>query len=85
MKSRTMRRFRDLLAALPAKVQQQAYAAYALFASHPNHPGLRLKQVHSEPPIFSARVGIGYRAVAFSTVIRSSGIGSAPMRTTIGF
>ncbi|MBU6151837.1 MAG: hypothetical protein KGR25_10330 [Chloroflexi bacterium] len=63
MKSRTTRRFRELLAALPAQVQRQAEEAYELFEQNPAHPGLRFKQVHPDLPIYSARVGIGYRAV----------------------
>lgn len=63
MNSRTTRRFRELLAALPAHVRQQAREAYRLFQQNPAHPGLRFKQVHADPPIYSARVGIGYRAV----------------------
>jgi len=63
MKSRTTRRFRELFAALPAKVQQQARESYRLFEQNPSHPGLRFKQVHPDPPIYSARVGISYRAV----------------------
>jgi hypothetical protein len=61
--SRTTRRFRELFAALPAHVQQQAREAYRLFQQNPAHPGLRFKQVHADPPIHSARVGISYRAV----------------------
>jgi hypothetical protein len=63
MNSRTTRHFRELFAALPAHVQRQARAAYRLFRDNPAHPGLCFKQVHSDPPIYSARVGIGYRAV----------------------
>jgi hypothetical protein len=63
MKSRTTRGFRELLSALPARVQQQAYEAYRLFAQDPHYPGLHFKLVHDKPPIYSARVGIGYRAV----------------------
>lgn len=63
MKSRTTRRFRELFAALPAHVQHQAREAYRHFKQNPAHPGLRFKQIHAKPPIFSARVGIGYRAV----------------------
>jgi hypothetical protein len=63
MNSRTTRRFRELLAALPAHVQQQARDAFQLFRQNPSHPGLRFKKVHPDPPIYSARVGIGYRAV----------------------
>lgn len=63
MNSRTTRRFRELLAALPAHVRKQAREAYELFEVNPSHPGLRFKQVHPAPPIYSARVGISYRAV----------------------
>jgi hypothetical protein len=58
------RQFRELLAALPAHVQQQARDAYAIFQQNPSHSGLRFKQVDSgPPPVFSARVGLGYRAL----------------------
>ena len=63
MNSRTTRRFRDLLSALPSRAQRQARAAYKLFQRDPAHPSLRFKLVHSTPPIYSARVGIGYRAL----------------------
>jgi hypothetical protein len=64
MNSHTTRRFRELLAALPAHVQQQAREAYMLFAQNPAHPGLHFKQVDpGPPPVCSARVGIGYRAL----------------------
>jgi len=63
MNSRTTRRFRELLSALPLHVRRQAREAYRLFQENPGHPGLRFKQVYSDPPIWSVRVGIGYRAV----------------------
>jgi hypothetical protein len=63
MNSRTTRRFRELLTALPAHVRQQAREAYRLFQRNPAHPGLRFKRVHDDPPIHSGRVGIGHRAV----------------------
>lgn len=63
MKSRTTRSFRDLLAALPQRVRVQARDAYLLFRQNPSHPGLHFKKVHSDPPMYTARVGIGYRAV----------------------
>ena len=64
MNSRTTRQFRALFAALPAHVQRQAREAYRLFQGDPTHPGLRFKQVHADPPTYSARVGISYRALA---------------------
>lgn len=63
MNSRTTRRFRELFSALPAHVKRQARETYRLFRQDPSHPGLHFKQVHANPPIHSARVGIGYRAV----------------------
>ena len=63
MKSRTTRRFRELFAGLPSEVQTQARAAYALFRADSRHPGLHFKKVCDDPAIWSARVGIGYRAV----------------------
>ncbi len=49
---------------LPAHVRRQAREAYRLFRQNPAHPGLRFKQVHGDPPVYSARVGIGYCAAA---------------------
>jgi hypothetical protein len=60
MNSRTTRGFRESFAALPLRVQRQARQAYRLFRDDPTHPGLRFKQVQADPPIYSARVGIGY-------------------------
>jgi hypothetical protein len=64
MNSRTTRRFRELFAALPAQVQRQAREAYRQFKKNSAHPGLHFKKVHSDPATYSARVSIGYRAVA---------------------
>jgi hypothetical protein len=63
MNSRMTRRFRELLAGLPSHVRAQARDAYRLFRQNPSHPGLRFKKVYADPPTYSARVGIGYRAV----------------------
>jgi len=63
MKSCTTREFRRLFALLPRHVQHQTRQAYRLFRQNAAHPGLHFKRVHADPPIFSARVGIGYRAV----------------------
>lgn len=63
MNSRTTRQFRALFASLPERVRRQAREAHRLFLQNPRHPGLHFKQVHLDPPVYSARVGIGYRAV----------------------
>jgi hypothetical protein len=63
-RSHTTGRFRDGYAALPVTVQRQARVAYRLFKLDPSHPGLHFKKIHPKRPIYSARVGIGYRALA---------------------
>ena len=45
-------------------MQDQARLAYRLFRDNPEHPSLRFKPVHPSRPIYSARVGLGYRALA---------------------
>jgi hypothetical protein len=49
---------------LPPQVQAQVRLAYKLFRQDPHHPSLRFKQVHTSRPIYSARVGLAYRALA---------------------
>ena len=63
MTSRATRRFRELFARLPLQIQRQVRDAYRLFRENPLHPGLHFKRVHPKPPIYSARVGISYRAL----------------------
>ena len=64
MTSRTTERFRRAFEALPNHVQDRARQAYRLFRDDPQHPSLRFKQVHASRPVYSARVGLGYRALA---------------------
>ena len=63
MRSRRTASFRRAFAALPESVREQARVAYRRFRDNPNHPSLRFKRVHSTEPVYSVRVGIGYRAV----------------------
>jgi hypothetical protein len=44
-------------------VQRKAEAAYRLWLQDPFNSSLQFKQVHSVKPIYSVRVGIGWRAV----------------------
>jgi hypothetical protein len=55
--------FRGRLARLPIPVQDQASRAYALWRSDPQHPSLQFKRVSRSQPVYSVRVGIGYRAL----------------------
>ena len=64
MKSKTTTRFRAAFAGRPPQLQRRAREAYRLFAEDPNHPSLHFKQVHPVKPIYSARVGLAYRALA---------------------
>ena len=64
MTSKTTKRFRSAFAALPYHVQSQARKAYCPFRKDPDHPSLQFKKVHSSEPIYSARVSLGYRALA---------------------
>ena len=63
MTSHTTARFRKALAQLPDHVRRQARLAYRRFQEDPTHPSLQFKQVHPTRPIYSARVGRGYRAL----------------------
>lgn len=64
MTSKTTERFRKAYAGLPEHIRRRARVAYRTFLEDPNHPSLRFKQVHATRPIYSARVGLGYRALA---------------------
>jgi hypothetical protein len=63
LKSRRTASFRKAFAALPESVQEQARLAYRRFQENPNHPGLRFKPIHSTDPVYSVRIGKGFRAV----------------------
>ena len=63
MKSFTSRRFRSIYASLPEDVKLRAKRAYRLFQRNPAHPGLNFKKVDDQNDVYSARVGLGYRAL----------------------
>lgn len=65
MRSHDTKDFRDLLAALPEHVQRQADDAYVLFRQDPHHPSLQFKQLSGHPGVYSVRVGLRYRALAY--------------------
>lgn len=64
MRSQTTRQFRRLFSDLPLDVQQRAKRAYRLFQSNPAHPGLQFKKLEGEDHVYSARIGLNYRALA---------------------
>ncbi len=63
MTSSVTREFRQQLARLPMTVQEQASRAYALWRLDPYHTSLQFKRVSQRQPIYSVRVGLGYRAL----------------------
>jgi hypothetical protein len=63
VKSHAGEKFWKAFENLPAQIQRRAREAYRLWQENPFHPSLQFKQVHSNKPIFSVRVGIGWRAV----------------------
>ena len=64
MRSRATRRFWRLFRDLPADVQRDAKRAYRLYQANPGHPGLHFKKLEGEEQIYSARIGLDYRALA---------------------
>ncbi|MBI2910689.1 MAG: hypothetical protein HYY05_00995 [Chloroflexi bacterium] len=64
MNSSVTRQFRQRLARLPSAVREQARQAYALWRSNPFHNSLQFKRVSQRQPIYSIRIGLGYRALA---------------------
>lgn len=63
MKSQVTDDFRACFVRLPPAVQEQARKAYRLWVENPSHPGLQFKRVHRIEPIYSVRVGRGWRAL----------------------
>ncbi len=64
MQSRTTRQFWRLFTGLPADAQREAKRAYRIFQSNPAHPGSQFKKLEGENDTYSARIGLGYRALA---------------------
>jgi hypothetical protein len=65
--SRTTKQFRKQLSELPPHIRRQARKAFVTWHRDPWHPSLQFKQIHATRPIFSARVGLDWRAVCVRT------------------
>ncbi len=63
MKSRTVPDFWRLFHDLPLPIQHKAHNAYRQWRANPSTRGLRFKRVSEEEPIYSVRIGRGYRAL----------------------
>lgn len=63
MKSLLTEDFIHAFRALPASVQAQARKNYRLWRANPAHPSLHFKRVHVHQPLYSVRIGLGWRAL----------------------
>jgi len=52
---------------LPARIQRLARKSYKQWKRDPSHPGLQFKRVGRRKPVYSVRVGIGWRAMGLKT------------------
>ena len=64
IQSQTTRRFWRLFSDLRLDAQQDAKRAYRLFQDNPAHPGLQFKKLEGQDNVYSARIGLEYRALA---------------------
>ena len=62
MKSHLTSDFRQCFEGLPDRIKRNARKNYKIWKENPNHPGLNFKPVGTKLPVFSIRVGIGWRA-----------------------
>lgn len=63
MKSRLTDDFVACFRRLPDEVKELARKNYKLWLADPSHPGLQFKRVGKKAPVYSVRVGIGWRAL----------------------
>jgi len=61
--SEVTKNFISLFRNLPKRIQKTARKNYTLWKETPQHSSLDFKKVHSSKPIYSIRIGIGWRAV----------------------
>ena len=63
MNSHANEKFWKAFENLPAQIQRKAREAYRLWQENPYHRSLQFKQIHPRKPIYSVRIGIGWRTV----------------------
>jgi hypothetical protein len=63
MKAQTTRSFWKHYWGLPPEIRSRAQQAYALWQDNPAHPSLFFKRVKENQPLYSVRIGLGYRAL----------------------
>jgi hypothetical protein len=65
MISRTTPEFWLHYSSLPEDIQRLADKCYKLWSDNPAHSSIRFKLIDSKRQLYSARVGIHYRALAY--------------------
>ncbi len=65
MKSRTTRGFWKAYDALPLDVRRMAVRVYLLWRDDTAHPSVRFKCVSEKHGVFSARIGLHWRALGY--------------------
>jgi len=65
--------------ALPDTVKEQARRNYRLWRANPHHPSLHFKRVHRTEPLYSVRIGLGWRALGLLDDDGMTWFGSVPM------
>ena len=63
MNSQTTEKFWKAFNNLPPSVQEDAKKAYQIWEVDPYNISLKFKQIHPVKPIYSVRIGLGWRAV----------------------
>ncbi len=63
MNSHTTERFWKAFEKLPSYIQRKARETYQVWKQNPYQPSLQFKPIHPSKPIYSVRIGIGWRAV----------------------
>lgn len=63
MTSHVTKAFRRHFEKLPTEIQEQAVKGYRLWRNAPYHSSLQFKRIGRKQPVYSVRVGLGYRAL----------------------
>lgn len=63
MTSRVAEDFLACFAKLPQAIKKRARKNYRLWRQNPSHPSLQFKRVSDQEPLYSVRVGLGWRAL----------------------
>jgi len=63
VKSQLSEDFISCFRKLPARIQRLARKNHKLWKGNPAHPSLQFKPVGTRMPVYSIRVGIGWRAL----------------------